>query len=146
MMSPDPPRVHDVRESPEGLPQFHFNGDEDIVGEGEHVLDYSSQPESWTSEDDGDNYPGTDPRGIDVEDEMDEMGNMRVRTQYRMLIPFQIENTQDSEEDEDEGHTGIPMSHSSDTLNTPTDSNTSSQPSVPASAQITKNVRIRKIF
>jgi len=98
MMSPDPPRSDDFNNdsAPEGMPadagNFHaIDDDEDIMGEGEHVLDYSSQPESWTSDDEEEDGVTA---AHQMEDEVDEAGNVRVRTQYRMLIPFQIIDTE----------------------------------------------------
>jgi hypothetical protein len=114
MMSPDPPREQSQEESlgsgPGGFSTLvtitTMGLDEDMIGDGEHELDFSSQPESETDEDDEEHYrgPGTETAAPDPDPDEAE-GNEtshRVRGHYQLLIPFEVQTVEGVETDTEE--------------------------------------------
>jgi len=82
--------------------------DDDMMGEGEHELDFSSHPDSDTSDEDEEHYRGAgtdEAQGGNNSDEEGEDGQC-ARGRYQLLIPFQVEredgNMSDSEDDENQ--------------------------------------------
>ena len=102
-MSPDPPREDSQDPSLNSGPGRYdvvVVLDDDMMGEGDHELDFSSQPESDFSEDDdddNDHYRGNGTEDA-VNDGDENSGNEEghsVRGRYQLLIPFQIETLDD---------------------------------------------------
>lgn len=78
-LSPDPPRDadRDRDELSNGGNHFIMLDEEDVMGEGEHELDYSPHNSDSSDDDDG---PGNENAQENV--------NSRVRAHYQLFVPF----------------------------------------------------------